>query len=109
MNLPTAELQVEIFSRLGTHRVDFAWPQFKIALEFDGWGKYFDYAPTAQVVALERKREKVLAELGWQIVRVFWEDLEHPAVLERRIQEAFFKAGAPLRQRRSSNFSLVFP
>lgn len=47
MNLPTAELQVEIFSRLGTHRVDFAWPQFKIALEFDGWGKYFDYAPAA--------------------------------------------------------------
>lgn len=94
MRISQPQLQVDIQSRLGLHRVDFAWPELKLALEFDGWGKYFNYAPTQDVVALERKREKVLGELGWRFIRVFWEDLADPVALELRIANALADASA---------------
>ena len=62
-------------SRAGRHRLDFAWKEEKVALEFDGKIKYFDYSPTAEVLFEERRREKALVEEGWRFVRVEWKDL----------------------------------
>ena len=39
------EPQVEVVTRAGRHRFDFAWKEEKVALEFDGKTKYFDYSP----------------------------------------------------------------
>ena len=69
------ELQVEVATIEGRHRLDFAWRKKKLALEFDGKVKYFDYAPTDEVLYRERQREKALTELGWRFIRIKWQDL----------------------------------
>jgi very-short-patch-repair endonuclease len=88
LKLPMPEAQVEVRSRLGGHRLDFAWRDKKVALEFDGKVKYFDYAPTAEVLFHERRREKALTEDGWLFVRVEWKDLFREQEFKNRILTA---------------------
>lgn len=102
--LPMPELQLEIPTRHGLHRVDFAWREFRLILEFDGWGKYFNYRPTAEAVAQERQREKDLMELGWRFIRIAWQDLNEPVALEARIRGALAAAGARLPWSRTAVF-----
>lgn len=75
-----------------TYRLDFAWPDLRVALEFDGRMKYFGPAPTAEVLLRERERETALSHAGWVVVRLRWEDLAHPrrvlALLERAFERA---------------------
>lgn len=94
--LPMPELQVKITTRHGLHRADFAWREFRLILEFDGWGKYFDYRPTAEAIAQERQREKDLMELGWRFIRINWSDFNDPVALEARIRTALVRSGAKL-------------
>lgn len=103
--LPMPELQVEIATRHGLHRVDFAWREYRLILEFDGWGKYFDYRPTDQAVARERQREKDLMECGWRFIRINWQDLNDPVDLEARIRTALTASGAQLPNARTVLFS----
>ena len=88
LKLPKAEAQVEVRSRVGWHRLDFAWKDKKVALEFDGKVKYFDYKPTAEVLFQERRREKALTEDGWLFVRVEWKDLFREQEFKQRILTA---------------------
>jgi very-short-patch-repair endonuclease len=88
LKLPMPEAQVEVRSRLGWHRLDFAWREMKVALEFDGRVKYFEYAPTAEVLFQERRREKALTEEGWLFVRVEWKDLFQEHEFKNRILTA---------------------
>ncbi|WP_192476219.1 MULTISPECIES: hypothetical protein [unclassified Arthrobacter] len=85
-------LQVQVRTRHGDHRLDFAWRQLLLALEFDGRIKYFAYAPTNQVLFEERRREKALMEDGWQFIRIEWGDLFREAELRRRIASALQRA-----------------
>ncbi|MFE4229509.1 hypothetical protein ACFRJ8_16675 [Arthrobacter sp. NPDC056886] len=87
------EPQLEVWSRAGRHRLDFAWKEEKVALEFDGKIKYFDYSPTADVVFEERRREKALTEEGWRFVRVEWKDLFLEQEFKSRLLRAL--AGRP--------------
>ena len=82
------ELQVEVTSRIGNHRLDLAWKEEKVALEFDGKAKYFDYKPTDEVLFEERRREKALTEDGWRFVRVEWKDLFNEAEFKNRVLRA---------------------
>ncbi|MDQ1056983.1 very-short-patch-repair endonuclease [Arthrobacter globiformis] len=91
MRLP--EPQVEVLSRAGKHRLDFAWKEEKVALEFDGKAKYFDFQPTNEVLFQERLREKALTEEGWLFVRVEWKDLFNEAQFKNRVLHAL--AGRP--------------
>ncbi|MGF6834056.1 very-short-patch-repair endonuclease [Paenarthrobacter sp. TE4293] len=75
LRIDLPELQVEVSSSEGRHRLDFAWRNKKVALEFDGKVKYFDYAPTAEVIYKERQREKALMAQGWKFVRIRWQHL----------------------------------
>ncbi|WP_411375478.1 hypothetical protein ACLH0K_03520 [Arthrobacter sp. MPF02] len=88
LKLPRPDAQVEIRSRLGRHRLDFAWKEKKVALEFDGKIKYFDYKPTNEVLFQERRREKALTEDGWLFVRVEWKDLFREQEFKNRILAA---------------------
>ena len=85
--------QLEVSSRAGRHRLDFAWKEEKVALEFDGKTKYFDYRPTPEVIFEERRREKALEEEGWRFVRVEWKDLFREQEFKNRILRAL--AGRP--------------
>ena len=92
MRLPMPEQQVRVRTRHGDHRLDFAWRELLVALEFDGRIKYFAYAPTNEVLFEERRREKALMEDGWQFVRIEWADLFREAELRRRIATALHRA-----------------
>jgi very-short-patch-repair endonuclease len=60
---------------VGGYKIDVAFPEFKIALETDGWAFHSD--PTA--FQHDRKRQNYLALLGWQVLRFTWLDLvEYP-------------------------------
>jgi hypothetical protein len=64
-------------------RVDFAWPDRRVALEYDGlW-----HAEPGQF-ARDRQRLNRLRAAGWQVVFVTAADLHRPAELLARIAEA---------------------
>lgn len=94
MRIPLPTQQVEVLTQYGLHRLDFAWEDCKVALEFDGKIKYFDYRPTDEAVFQERRREKALMAQGWTIVRVDWPELAREAALKRRILAALHSARA---------------
>lgn len=85
LRFPAPVLQHAVHTPRGTYRFDFAWPELRAALEFDGKTKYFDYRPTAQVIFEERQREKLLNELGWRILRIDWKDLFDERSLKLRL------------------------
>ena len=92
MALPMPQEQVSVRTRHGDHRLDFAWRELLLALEFDGKIKYFAYAPTQEVLYEERRREKALMEDGWQFIRIEWADLFREAELKARIAMALHRA-----------------
>lgn len=64
-------------------RVDFAWPERKVALEYDGlW-----HAEAGQF-ARDRRRLNRLQTAGWRIVFVTAADLARPLELLTRIAAA---------------------
>ncbi len=75
--LPEPQCQYPIRSRSGTvrHRLDFAWPDARIAVECD------DGTET-------RPREEELRARGWHVIRTDTQDLADPTSLCRRIREA---------------------
>ncbi|UKA49154.1 hypothetical protein LFT48_17200 [Arthrobacter sp. FW305-123] len=91
LRIQPPELQVEVDTVEGRHRIDMAWRAKKVALEFDGRTKYFDYAPVDEVIFRERLREKALMELGWTFIRVKWRDLFHEQEFKVRVLRALSK------------------
>jgi hypothetical protein len=85
LRIPVPEPQVTVMTRRGVYRLDFAWKERKVALEFDGKVKYFDYRPTAEVIYEERQREKTLTEDGWTFVRIEWKDLFREQEFKNRL------------------------
>jgi hypothetical protein len=84
-----------------TARLDFAWPEHRVWLEFDGRSKYEamlrDGESAGEALMREKRREQRIAELtGWVCVRCDWSDLSSPGRLVARLQAAF-----ALAQRRS--------
>lgn len=64
-------------------RVDFAWPDRQVALEYDGlW-----HAEPGQF-ARDRRRLNRLREAGWVVVFVTAEDLRRPQALVARVAQA---------------------
>lgn len=82
--LPSPILQYELVDARGRlRRLDFAWPQYRVAAEYDSdqWHAGAD--------ALRRDREKVAAlqDLGWLVVPIVADDVRrHPDVLVARIR-----------------------
>lgn len=92
MDIPAPEYQVQLMVRGNAYRLDGAWRDIKLALEFDGKTKYFDFKPTDEAIYEERLRERELMEVGWSFIRVVWEDLANPELLRRRIKDAMENA-----------------
>lgn len=88
------ELQVVVRSAEGQHRLDFAWRDRKVALEFDGKVKYFDYQPTDEAIFAERQREKALMALGWTFIRVEWKHLFREQEFKMTVLQALRRQSA---------------
>ncbi|WP_238324344.1 DUF559 domain-containing protein [Paenarthrobacter aurescens] len=107
LGIRDAVLQLEVETPLGRYRGDFGWEDRRVILEFDGRAKYFDYAPTDEVLFNERRREKALADSGWEVVRIDWQQLSRPWEVERKLKAALerrpYYRGKPAVPRPSSN------
>ncbi|MFT4147700.1 MAG: DUF559 domain-containing protein [Micrococcaceae bacterium] len=56
------------------YRVDFAFLQHKVVLEFDGAIKYNgQYGKASDVVKAQNERERLIRLEGWEIVRLTWD------------------------------------
>ncbi|HVK27989.1 MAG TPA: type IV toxin-antitoxin system AbiEi family antitoxin domain-containing protein [Nocardioides sp.] len=78
-------------------RVDFAWPERRVMLEFDGLQKYHRFRRAGetieQMVIREKHREDLLRELtGWLMIRLIWADLDRPRTTAERIRRGFAQA-----------------
>lgn len=91
--LPRPEPQVEIRDEHGelVARLDFAWPDFGVFLEFDGRVKYERFRREGETLEeflmREKRREEEVSQLtGWTCIRISWADLERPELLAARIR-----------------------
>lgn len=82
-------LQLKVFDQNGRlyARLDMAWPSVKVGLEADGR----EYHDLPEALHRDRLRANRLAENGWKIFRVTWEDLvRHPERIVALIHNALY-------------------
>lgn len=91
--LPAPEPQHVVRDSAGREvaRLDFAWPEYGVWLEFDGKEKYTKHLrageTTTAAVLREKRREDRIRELtGWRCIRITWADLMNPAKTVARIR-----------------------
>lgn len=94
--LPTPEVNFPVRNRAGkvVYRVDLAWPELGVFVEFDGDEKYRrlrrEGESVTDTVLREKKRESTICELtGWRCIRVVWADLYRAKVTADRIRAQF--------------------
>jgi len=88
--LPAPQLQYEVVDRnYRTWRVDFAWPEQRVALEYDGlaWHSGVD------ALVYDRRRRAALQDMGWVVLAVIVDDVrDRPYELVRRIRSQLARA-----------------
>lgn len=84
--LRSPELQLDIVDRnWRTWRVDFAWPDCRVAVEYDG----FDWHSDREQFARDRMKRAALAEIDWTMISIVADDVrKHPQDMVRRIEHA---------------------
>ncbi|RYU11458.1 hypothetical protein [Nocardioides iriomotensis] len=92
---PVPQYEVRDPSGRVVARVDFAWPDLGVFLEFDGRVKYEgllrEGERASDVVLRERDRERLICRLtGWSCVRATWADVDRPARIVRELNHALF-------------------
>ncbi len=80
MPAPVAQFVVRHGGRF-VGRVDFAWPERRVALEYEG-------AWHTRQIAADRRRIEALQAAGWRVLFVTAGDLAHPAALLTRLAAA---------------------
>jgi hypothetical protein len=90
--VPAPTPQFELYDERGVlvARLDFAWPELGVWLEFDGREKYVkhrrDGESIVDAVLREKQRESMISELtGWRCIRITWADLARPGATVARI------------------------
>ena len=67
------------------YRLDMGWPQYKVAVEYDGAQHWTDPARRARDI----ERLEFLAARGWTIIRVSWMQLrDQPKTVVNRVARA---------------------
>jgi hypothetical protein len=90
--LPPPVLQHEIVDRNGrTWRVDFAWPERRVALEYDG----FDWHSDPEQLRRDRQKRAALQEMGWTVQSIVADDVRRRSWdMVRRIEIELARARA---------------
>ena len=78
--VPVPELQHRVHTPAGVFRLDMAWPELGVAVEYDG-----DEHRRAERHGRDPDRDAALADLGWDVVRVTGAQLGRPDALADRI------------------------
>ena len=92
--LAKPEPQFEVFDEIGTMvaRLDFAWPELGVFVEFDGKVKYERHRREGETLEeflmREKRREELVCQLtGWSCIRITWADLARPELVATRIRK----------------------
>ncbi len=90
--LPPPALQYEVVDLQGRlWRLDFAWPEYHVAAEYDG----VDWHSGPEAFVRDRRRSAALQELGWAIVPIVAEDVRYrPRELVDRLEAQLRRAKA---------------
>ena len=88
--LPPPVLQYEVVDLRGYRwRLDFAWPDLRVAAEYDG----VDWHSGPDAFLRDRRRSSALQELGWLIVPIVADDVRYrPGELVRRLKTQLRRA-----------------
>jgi very-short-patch-repair endonuclease len=73
------KLELKKYYRVGRYELDFCIIEKKIDIEIDGDQHYFD----KKIVESDKRRNKYLKSLGWDIVRVKWSDYQKLSIEDR--------------------------
>jgi hypothetical protein len=74
--LPMPELQYEVIDGNGERRrVDFAWPEHRVAVEYDG----IDWHSDPDALRNDRRRRLALQDIGWIVISIVFDDVRHRA------------------------------
>jgi very-short-patch-repair endonuclease len=74
--LPIPELQYEVIDGNGElRRLDFAWPDHRVAVEYDG----LDWHSGPDAMKRDRRRQAALADVGWMVSAIVFEDVRYRA------------------------------
>jgi len=73
-------------------RVDMGWPEWKVAVEYDGVQHWSDRRQRSWDI----DRIALLEEAGWVVVRVSAEMLSRPHVVVERVRAKLRAAGCPI-------------
>lgn len=92
-HLPRPQSQVHVYDEVGRllARLDFAWPEHEVFLEFDGREKYSRFRREGEtldefVMREKQREERVCLMTGWVCIRISWADLARPVTLAARIR-----------------------
>jgi very-short-patch-repair endonuclease len=56
---------------LGRFRLDFAWPQFRVSVECDGFERHGSRLQWKR----DRRRVAAIEAMGWRLVHLTWDDV----------------------------------
>ena len=74
--LPVPQLQYEVIDGNGElRRLDFAWPEQRVAVEYDG----VDWHSEPDALRRDRRRRAALEEVGWVVISIVFEDVRFRA------------------------------
>jgi hypothetical protein len=91
--LPIPELQYEIIDGNGElRRLDFAWPDAGVAVEYDG----LDWHSGPEAMQRDRRRTAALLDVGWVVIAIVFEDVRY------RTWEFVARIDAQLRRARAA-------
>ncbi|QZA06796.1 endonuclease domain-containing protein [Mycolicibacter heraklionensis] len=90
--LPLPVLQYQVVDRDNrTWRLDFAWPEQRVAVEYDG----VDWHEGPAAFVYERQRRAALEEMGWVVIPIIADDVRRrPWQTVRRIETHLARAAA---------------
>lgn len=78
--------------RVGRYRLDFAWPELRVAVETDGWATH---GPREGFEA-DRARDAALMARGWRVLRVTYRRLQRqPTLVAAQLAAVLAQAAAP--------------
>jgi hypothetical protein len=81
--LPEPQFEVRDLEGRLVYRLDMAWPEFRVALEYDGYEAHEGRAEA------DAERDRRLAGRGWTVVRARAQDLSKPDRVVGELRSAF--------------------
>lgn len=84
---PTPQFVICDLSGREIYRLDFAWPELRIAVEYDGYEAHEHRAERDEL------RDRDLRRRGWIVIRATNSDLTEPSRLLEKIAAAFRARG----------------